>query len=139
MKKTELKKSTTAHKKKLTVLITGSTSGIGLGIAKAFAKEGHNIIFNGLEKEGSNIAAQVAKEFKVKTLYSSANMLNADEIDAMVAEGEKKFGSIDILINDAGIQHVAPIEDFPKAKWDAIIGINLTASFHTSKAVWSGM
>jgi len=126
-------------KKVLTVLITGSTSGIGLGIAKAFAKEGHNIIFNGLEKEGPDIAAQVAKDFKVGTLYSPANMLKADEINAMVKEAEDKFGCVDVLINDAGIQFVAPIEEFPAAKWDAIIGINLSASFHTSKAVWKGM
>jgi len=125
--------------KTLSVLITGSTSGIGLGIAKAFAKEGHNILFNGLEKEGPDIAAQVAKEFKVQTLYSPANMLKADEIAAMVTEGENKFGSIDVLINDAGIQHVSPIEDFPNDKWEAIIGINLSSSFYTSKAVWKGM
>jgi 3-hydroxybutyrate dehydrogenase len=126
-------------KKTLTVLITGSTSGIGLGIATAFAKEGHNIVFNGLEKEGAAIAAEIAKEYKVETLYSPANVLKADEIAAMVAEAENKFGSIDVLINDAGIQHVSPIEDFPNDKWDAIIGINLSASFHTSKAVWKGM
>jgi len=126
-------------KKTLTVLITGSTSGIGLGIAKAFAKEGNNIIFNGLEKEGPDIAAQVAKDFEVGTMYSAANMLNAAEISAMVSEGEKKFGGIDVLINDAGIQYVSPIEDFPDAKWDAIIGINLSAAFHTSKSVWNGM
>ncbi|MGP8215525.1 MAG: 3-hydroxybutyrate dehydrogenase [Bacteroidia bacterium] len=126
-------------KKTLTVLITGSTSGIGLGIAKAFAKNGHNIIFNGLEKEGPDIATEVGKEFKVGTIYSSANVLKADEIIAMVKAGEDKFGSIDVLINDAGIQYVSPIEDFPDAKWDAIIGINLSASFHTSKTVWKGM
>jgi 3-hydroxybutyrate dehydrogenase len=126
-------------KETLTVLITGSTSGIGLGIAKAFAKKGHNIIFNGLEKEGPDIASEIGKEYKIGTLYSSANVLKADEIALMVETGEKKFGSIDVLINDAGIQYVSPIEDFPDAKWDAIIGINLTASFHTSKSVWKGM
>lgn len=136
----ETKRTTPSSPKKvMTALITGSTSGIGLGIAKAFAKEGHNIIFNGLEKEGPDIAAEVAKEFKVGTMYSAANMLNASEITAMVEEGRKKFGSIDVLINDAGIQYVSPIEDFPDAKWDAIIGINLSSSFHTSKAVWKGM
>ena len=136
----EVKKSAApVAKKTLTVLITGSTSGIGLGIAKAFAKEGHNIIFNGLEKEGPDIAAQVAKDFKVGTLYSAANMLKADEINAMVKEAEDKFGCVDVLINDAGIQFLSPIEEFPEAKWDAIIGINLSASFHTSKAVWKGM
>ncbi|MEO7087534.1 MAG: 3-hydroxybutyrate dehydrogenase [Bacteroidia bacterium] len=136
---TEIKKNTVTSKKVLNVLITGSTSGIGLGIAKAFAKAGHNIIFNGLEKEGPDIANAVAKEFSVGTMYSAANMLNAPEIVAMVQQGEAKFGSIDVLINDAGIQYVSPIEEFPDAKWDAIIGINLSASFHTSKAVWSGM
>jgi 3-hydroxybutyrate dehydrogenase len=135
----EVKNDTPTRKKILTVLITGSTSGIGLGIAKAFAKKGHNIIFNGLEKEGPDIASEVSKEYKVKTMYSSANVLKASEIAAMVTNGEKKFGSIDVLINDAGIQYVSPIEEFPDAKWDAIIGINLSASFHTSKAVWKGM
>ena len=72
-------------------------------------------------------------------MYSSANVLKVDEIVTMVYEGERKFGSINILINDAGIQYVSPIEDFPDDKWDAIIGINLSASFHTSKAVWKGM
>ncbi len=126
-------------KKTQTVLITGSTSGIGFGIARAFAKAGYNIIFNGLEKEGPDIAAVVAKEFNVGTMYSPANMLKPDEIAAMVTEGESKFGSIEVLINDAGIQFVGPIEDFPNDKWDAIIGINLSSSFHTSKAVWKGM
>jgi 3-hydroxybutyrate dehydrogenase len=136
---TEVKKSNTTEKKTMTVLITGSTSGIGLGIAKAFAKQGHNIIFNGLEKEGPDIANEVSKEFSVGTMYSPANMLNAAEISAMVDQGQKKFGSIDVLINDAGIQYVSPIEDFPDAKWDAIIGINLSSSFHTCKSVWKGM
>jgi 3-hydroxybutyrate dehydrogenase len=136
---TEVQKSTTTTKETLNVLITGSTSGIGLGIAKAFAKAGHNILFNGLEKEGPDIANEVAKEFGVSTMYSAANMLNAAEITTMVQQGQAKFGSIDVLVNDAGIQYVSPIEDFPEAKWDAIIGINLSASFHTSKAVWKGM
>ena len=113
---TAVAKKSSTQKKTLNVLITGSTSGIGLGIARAFAKQGHNIVFNGLEKEGPDIAAQVAKECNVGTMYSPANMLNASEINAMVDEGIKKFGSIDVLINDAGIQYVAPIEDFPEAR-----------------------
>lgn len=120
-------------------LITGSTSGLGLGIAKEFAKAGYNIIFNGLETDGQSISESVGKEYKVGTLYSSANMLNPSEIGSMIKEGTSKFGNIDVLINNAGIQYVSPIEDFPADKWNAIIGVNLTAAFHTSKAVWPGM
>ena len=122
-----------------TVLITGSTSGVGLGIAREFAKAGYSIIFNGLEKEGPAIAVSIGKEFQVKTFYSPANMLVPSEIRTMVNEGLSEFGSIDVLINNAGIQHVAAIEDFPEEKWNEIIGVNLTAAFHTSKAVWQGM
>lgn len=122
-----------------TVLITGSTSGIGLGIAKEFAKAGYNIVFNGLEANGAEIAAGVGSQYGVEILFSNANMLRPDEIYAMIAQGEAKFGGIDVLVNNAGIQYVSPVEDFPVEKWDAIIGINLTSSFHTSKAVWKGM
>ena len=122
-----------------TVLITGSTSGVGLGIAKEFAKAGYTIVFNGLEKEGHEIALAVGKEYHVETFFSPANMLIPSEIRAMVNEGIFKFGSIDVLINNAGIQHVSPIEDFSEEKWNDIIGVNLSAAFHTSKAVWGGM
>jgi 3-hydroxybutyrate dehydrogenase len=123
-----------------TILITGSTSGIGLGIAREFAKtKQYNIIFNGLEPNGPEIAAEVAKEFGIGFLFNQANMLNATELRQMVQEGIAKFGKIDVLINNAGIQHVSPIEDFPDDKWNAIIGINLTSAFYLSKAVWPGM
>jgi len=121
------------------VLITGSTSGIGLGIAEKFASQGFNIIFNGLEKEGPEIANKVAEENKVKTWYSPANMMKPEEITAMIKEGEKQLGEINVLVNNAGIQHVAPIDEFPEEKWNAILGIILTSSFHTSKAVWPAM
>jgi 3-hydroxybutyrate dehydrogenase len=123
-----------------TVLITGSTSGIGLGIAREFAKtKNYNIIFNGLEPNGQEIADSVGKEFGIEVMFSNANMLKPEELRKMIADGITKFGKIDVLINNAGIQHVSPIEDFPDDKWNAIIGINLTSAFYLSKAVWPGM
>ena len=122
-----------------TILITGSTSGIGLGIAKAFAKEGYNIVFNGLEPNGAEIAQQVADEFKIQHLFSPANMLQPDAIRAFAKEALDKFGSVDVLVNNAGVQYVAALEDFPEDKWDAIIAINLTAAFHLTKAIWPKM
>ena len=122
-----------------TALITGSTSGIGLGIAEAFAEKGYNIIFNGLEENGKEIAQKVAEEHQVDFLFSGANMLQPEALREMVSQGTEKFGSIDVLINNAGIQYVAAIEDFPEEKWNAIIGINLTAAFHLTKAVWPNM
>lgn len=123
-----------------TILITGSTSGIGLGIAREFAKtKNYNIIFNGLETNGQKIADNIGKEFSIKVMYSNANMLKPDELRKMVTDGIATFGKIDVLINNAGIQHVSPIEDFPDDKWNAIIGINLTSAFYLSKAVWPGM
>jgi 3-hydroxybutyrate dehydrogenase len=123
-----------------TVLITGSSSGIGLGIAREFAKtKNYNIIFNGLEPNGQEIADSVGKEFGIEVMFSNANMLKPEELRKMVSDGISKFGKIDVLINNAGIQHVSPIEDFPDDKWNAIIGINLTSAFYLSKAVWPGM
>lgn len=122
-----------------TALITGSTSGIGLATAKAFAAKGYNIVFNGLEENGAEIAAAVADEFKTGYIFSPANMLYPEQIRAMAAEALQKFGTIEVLINNAGIQFVSPVEDFPEDKWDAIININLNAAFHMTKAVWPKM
>ncbi|MGA7971992.1 MAG: SDR family NAD(P)-dependent oxidoreductase, partial [Pseudolabrys sp.] len=119
-----------------TALVTGSTSGIGLAIARALAEAGADVMLNGfgdaadIEKERSGLE----KEFGIKAAYSGADMSKPEEIAAMVAETEKKFGKLDILVNNAGIQHVANIEDFPTEKWDAVIAINLSSSFHTIRA-----
>lgn len=122
-----------------TALITGSTSGIGLATAKALAAKGYNIVFNGLEPDGAEIAAGVAKEYNVGYLFSPANMLQPEAIRGLAKEALDTFGKIEVLINNAGIQFVSPIEDFPEDKWDAIIAINLTAAFHLTKAVLPSM
>jgi 3-hydroxybutyrate dehydrogenase len=124
-----------------TAAVTGSTSGIGLAIARAMAKAGANIVINGMGD-----AAEIEKEraaiesgFKVKCVYSPADMTKPAEIAEFVALGEKTFGSLDILVNNAGIQFVSPIEEFPIEKWDAIIAINLSAAFHAIRAAVPGM
>jgi 3-hydroxybutyrate dehydrogenase len=118
-------------------VVTGSTSGIGLAIAQGLAAQGCNVMINGLGDPAENeaIRASLEKEFGIKALFSPANMLKSNEIAAMIAEANSHFGSVDILVNNAGIQFVSPVEDFPEDKWDAIIGINLTAAFHSIKAV----
>lgn len=118
-----------------TALITGSTSGIGLGIAQAFATQGANIIMNGfgdaddIERARRGIEAQ-----GVKAIYNRADMTKPDEISSMVNEVVSEMGAIDILVNNAGIQFVSPVEEFPPEKWDAIIAINMSSSFHTIRA-----
>jgi 3-hydroxybutyrate dehydrogenase len=120
-------------------LITGSTSGIGLGIAKEFAKAGYAIAFNGLEVNGAEIAHEVGVEFGVKTQFYGADLSKPDQIVTMISSVENEFGGIDVLVNNAGIQFVSPVEDFPVEKWNAIIDINMNSVFHASKAVWKGM
>lgn len=118
-----------------TALITGSTSGIGLGVATALAGAGANIIINGFGDE-KDIEATRKKLEKMggKALYNGADMTRPDEIRSMFDQAERALGGVDILVNNAGIQFVSPIEDFPEAKWDAILAINLSAAFHTIKA-----
>jgi len=124
-----------------TALVTGSTSGIGLGIARAFAGEGANIVLNGFgpPDEIAALPGKLAEEFGVTVRYSPADMTKPDEIAAMIAEADKEFGAVDILVNNAGIQHVAPIDEFPIEKWNAIIAINLSSAFHTIRAALPGM
>jgi 3-hydroxybutyrate dehydrogenase len=122
-------------------LVTGSTSGIGLGYARALAEQGANVTINGfgdtaaIEKE----RAGIEKDFGVKAAYSPADMTKPAEIADMIHAAEKTYGSVDILINNAGIQHVAPIEEFPIEKWNQIIAINLSSAFHTIRAAVPGM
>ncbi|PWK76373.1 3-hydroxybutyrate dehydrogenase [Aminobacter sp. AP02] len=119
-----------------TAIVTGSTSGIGLSIAEAFAAEGCNIVVNSFSDTPADhaIAEQIAERYKVAAVYLQADMSKAADCRALVAKTAEKFGSVDILVNNAGIQHVAPVEDFPTEKWDAIIAINLTSAFHTTAA-----
>ena len=114
-----------------TALVTGSTSGIGLGIAIALAEQGANIIMNGFGEKDAAIAQ--VKALGVEVAYHGADMSKASEIEDMMKFADKRFGGVDILVNNAGIQHVANIEDFPVDRWDAIIAINLTSAFHTTR------
>ncbi len=122
-------------------LVTGSTSGIGLGIARALAAQGCNVTMNGFGDADEIEAARaaMAEENGVEVRYSGADMSKPDEIAAMMAEADAAFGGVDILVNNAGIQFVAPVEEFPVEKWDAIVAINMSSSFHTIRAAIPAM
>ncbi len=124
-----------------TALVTGSTSGIGLATARALAADGANVMLNGFGDKTAieTERAGLEKEFGIKVLYSGADMSKPAEIADMIRTTEKEFGSLDVLVNNAGIQFVANIEDFPIEKWDAVIAINLSSSFHTIRAAVRGM
>ncbi len=120
-----------------TALVTGSTSGIGLGIAKCLAQQGANIMLNGFGD--SEAALNEVRALGTRVSYHGADMSKPAEIEAMVKAAEAEFGAVDILVNNAGIQHVAAVEDFPTEKWDAILAINLSSAFHTTRLALPGM
>jgi len=122
-------------------IVTGSTSGIGLGIAQALASAGVDVMLNGFgdAAEINQIRKHIEQSFGVKTLYSAADMSMQGDIEGMVEAARTAFGKVDILVNNAGIQHVEAVETFPPAKWDAIIAINLSSAFHTIRAVVAEM
>ncbi|RTL33782.1 MAG: 3-hydroxybutyrate dehydrogenase [Burkholderiales bacterium] len=127
--------------KNRSVIVTGSTSGIGLGIARAFAAQGANVVLNGFGRaeEIEQIRQEMASTFGVKVLYDPADMSKPEQVRALARLAIEVFGQVDIIVNNAGVQHVAPIESFPDEKWDAIIAINLSSAYHLIKAVLPGM
>jgi 3-hydroxybutyrate dehydrogenase len=122
-------------------IVTGSTSGIGLGIARSLAEAGANLMLNGFGEATAigRLRDELETQHAVTVVHHSADMSRPDEIQSMVAAAAAMLGGVDILVNNAGIQHVAPIEEFPPAKWDAILTINLSAAFHTTRAAIPGM
>jgi 3-hydroxybutyrate dehydrogenase len=127
--------------KSRTAIVTGSTSGIGLGIARALAARKCNVVLNGfgISADIEALRKSLETEYGVQAHYSGADMGKPHEIAAMVHDAQRKFGTVDILVNNAGIQHVSPVEDFPVEKWDQILAINLSSAFHGTRAVLPGM
>ncbi|MFZ5617434.1 MAG: 3-hydroxybutyrate dehydrogenase [Pseudomonadota bacterium] len=127
--------------KSLAAVVTGSTSGIGLGVADALAAAGADVMLNGFgdPAEIERTRRAIEERCRVRVRYNGADMTKPAEIRALIADAAAAFGKVDILVNNAGIQHVSPVEDFPDEKWDAIIAINLSSTFHATKAAFRGM
>ena len=124
-----------------TAVVTGSSSGIGLGIAEGFAAKGMNIVMNGIEppEQVEPHRLRLESSFGARAVYVQANIMKPEGVRSLMSSAEDAFGRIDVLVNNAGIQHVAPVEEFPEDKWDAIIALNLSAAFHTTRAVVPAM
>ena len=124
-----------------TVLVTGSTSGIGLGIARAFAQQGCHLMLNGLGEAAviESLRAGLEREFGVRVLHHGADMRRPQEIEDMVIKTQQQLGSVDVLVNNAGIQHVAPVDEFPVDKWNDILAINLSSAFHAIRVALPSM
>ncbi|SFU29735.1 3-hydroxybutyrate dehydrogenase [Pseudoduganella namucuonensis] len=127
--------------KNKSAIVTGSTSGIGLGIARALAAQGANVMLNGFGDAGAiaDLAASLRAEHGVAVAHSAADMARPEQIEAMVAEAAALFGAVDILVNNAGIQHTARVEDFPAERWEQIMAINLSSNFYATRAALPGM
>lgn len=124
-----------------TAVVTGSTSGIGLAVARALAADGCNVVFNGFGDPAAidRVEADTAGQYGVTAVYHAADVAKPAEVRDLIAAAERRFGGIDILVNNAGVQHVAPIESFPDEAWDAVLAVNLSAAFHATKAALPGM
>jgi len=129
------------HHQSTVALVTGSTSGIGLGVARSLAQKGYNLLLHGLGDEAANqkLCDDLAGDYEIKVSLSSADLQDASTGAALVRQAHEELGSCDVIVNNAGIQHVAPIENFPVEKWNAILAINLSAAFHTTQAALPAM
>lgn len=124
-----------------TAVVTGSTSGIGLGIAKSLASTGANIVLSGIEspEDVADIVTQIQDDYGVKVIYCNPNLMQAEGVNSLITKAQEAFGVVDILVNNVGMQFVSPVDEFPDAKWEAIIALNLSAAFYSSKAVVAAM